>query len=192
MYVKLKWLQKTQVIGKKKKEGGSAPSGRGADLKVKFHSSNTPPPSSIYVNARIRWLWMAVKNYFPFSIIWIGFRWCEGWDSVNFMEFSDGFWMRPPSTHLLTPSRFGILKVFRWYISGLSFIYVWSVVLEFWNFRCFHTSRQYNFRLLLGGFLNVTQWNVAIFVWNFDQWCNALWCIKHMKVFILFLKNTWI
>ena len=119
MYVKLKWLQKTQVIGKKKKEGGSAPSGRGADLKVKFHSSNTPPPSSIYVNARIRWLWMAVKNYFPFSIIWIGFRWCEGWDSVNFMEFSDGFLDAPSIRSFIDTLMF-------WYIKGVQVIHIWA------------------------------------------------------------------
>ena len=84
------------------------------------------------------------------------------------------FWMRFSPTHLLTPSCFRILNVFRWYISGQSFIYVWFVVLEFWNLKCFHTSRKYNFRLFLGGFLDVTHWNVVKFVWNFDQWCNAL------------------
>ena len=108
------------------------------------------------------------------------------------MAFSSGFLVAPPPAHSLTPSLFAMLKVFRWYKYGLSFIYVWLfVVLEFWNFTCFHTSRKYSFRLLLCGFLDVTHWNVVKFVWNFDQWCNATYCIRHMTVFILFLKNTW-
>ena len=64
----------------------------------------------------------------------------------HFLEF---FFVAPPPTHSLTPLFFGILKVFRWCISGTSFIYVWFAVHKFWNFKCFHTSRKYNFRLLL-------------------------------------------
>ena len=86
----------------------------------------------------------------------------------SYIAFSGGFLDAPPPTHLLTPSCFGIFNVFRWYISGPSFIYVWFVVLELWKFKCFRTSKKYNFRLLLGSFLDVTHWNVVKFVWNFD------------------------
>ena len=34
------------------------------------------------------------------------------------------FWFRPQPTHSLTPSLFGMLKVFRWYKYGPSFIYI--------------------------------------------------------------------
>ena len=121
------------------------------------------PLSSSYVNARVRWSWMTIKNPLLFSIVWVwvGFRW---YAKVKILliwwQFLVAFWLRPPPTHLLTPSCFGIWKVFRWYISGPSFIYVWFVVLEFWNFKCFHTSRKYDFRLLLGGFLLLKNtWN---------------------------------
>ena len=40
-------------------------------------------------------------------------------------------------------------------------------------FKCFRTSRKYQFRLLLGVFLDITPRNVVQLVWNFDQWCNA-------------------
>ena len=133
------------------------------------------------------WQW---KNPLLFSIIWIGFRWCKSCDSPNFIAFSGDFLDAAPPIHSLTPSCFGKLKVFRWYISGPSFIYAWFVVLEFWNFKCFNTSRKYNFRLLLGGFLEVTHWNMVKLVWNFDQWYNELYCIRHILVFILFLQNT--
>ena len=90
------------------------------------------------------------------------------------MTFSSGFLVAPPPAHSLAPSLFGMLKVFRWYKYSPSFIYVWLIiVLEFWNFKCFHTSRKYSFRLLLGGFLDVTHWNVVKFVLNFDQ-CNVM------------------
>ena len=77
------------------------------------------------------------------------------------------FWIRLSSTHSFTLSCFGIEKVFRRYISGPSFIYVSFAVLEFSNFTCFRTSRKYHFRLLLGGFLEVTLWTVVKLVLNF-------------------------
>ena len=85
---------------------------------------------------------------------------------------------------------FGILKVFSWYISGTSFICVWFAVHEFWSFKSFQTRRKYNFRLLLGGFLGVTHWNVVKFVLNFHQWCSATSCIKHVSFYFI-LKKTW-
>ena len=104
------------------------------------------------------------------------------------MAISGVFFVAPPLTQSLRLF-FGILKVFRWCISGTSFIYVWFAVHKFWNFKCFHTSRKYNFRLLLVGFIDVTHRNVVKFIWNFEQWCNATWCTKHVTVFILFLKK---
>ena len=55
----------------KKQEGTVLLTSKGANLKVKFDSSkkHLPLPSSSYINARVRWLWMAVKNPFLFSII---------------------------------------------------------------------------------------------------------------------------
>ena len=94
--------------------------------------------------------------------------------SLNFMAFSGGFWLHTPVplTHYWHPHF--------WYIKGIQLVHIWAkfhsvwfVVLEFWNFKCFHTSRRYNFRLLLGGFLDVTHCIVIKFVCNFDQWCSA-------------------
>ena len=125
------------------------------------------------------------------SIIWVGFKWCESRDSLNFMVFSGGFLVASPTRPFIDTLMFWYIKGVMWYISGPSFIYVRFVVLKFWNFKCFHTSRKYNFRLLLGGFLDVTHWNVVKFVWNFGQWCNALLCMRYMTIFILLFKNIW-
>ena len=85
------------------------------------------------------------------------------------MAFSGGFLVASSFTHSLTPSFIGILKVFSRYIYGTSFIYISFEVQMFWSFKCLHTSRKYNFRLLLGMFfLDVTHWNVIKFVWNFN------------------------
>ena len=40
-------------------------------------------------------------------------------------------------------------------LSHVSFIYVWLVISEFSYFKCFCTSRKYQFRLVLGVFLNM-------------------------------------
>ena len=118
------------------------------------------------------WQW---KNPLLFSIIWIGSRWCKSWHSLNFVAYSGGFLVALfPHPPIYWHSCSGTLKVFRWHIPGPSFIYVWFSVLEFWNFNCFHTSRKHSFRLFLGSFLDVTHGNVVKFVWNLDQWYNAL------------------
>ena len=110
-------------------------------------------------------------------------------DFVNFMAFFGCFLDAPPPTQSLTPSFFDIWKVFRWYISGSSFIYAWVVVPKFLNFKCFHSRRKFDFRLLLGGFLYVTSWNVVKFIWYFEQWCNAKQYIRYVTVFIQFQRN---
>ena len=151
-------------------------------MKVKFDSSKKHPPygglksplPQVMSTLELDGYGWQSKNPLPFNITWIGFRWCESRDSLNFMAFSSEFLVAPiHPAHSLTSSCFGILKVFRRYISGLSFIYFWFVVLKFWNFKCFHTSRKFNFRLLLVGCSDATHWYVVKFVWNFDQWCNA-------------------
>ena len=98
-------------------------------------------------------------------------------------------WLCPLPAHSLTSLCFVILKVFRWYTSGPSFIYVWFVVLEFWNFKCFHTSRNYNVRLLRGGFLDVTHWNMVKFVWNLTS--DALHCNASgiLRFYFILKKN---
>ena len=58
-------------------------------------------------------------------------------------------------------------------MSGPSFIYVSFVVPVFSYFKCFRSRKNYHFRLLLGGFLDVTLWNVLKFVLNFELRCNA-------------------
>ena len=60
---------------------------------------------------------------------------------VNIFWWFFGCFTHPP-TLSLTLIWISILKVFRWYISGRSFIYIWFVVIDFWNFKCFHTSRK--------------------------------------------------
>ena len=163
----------------------------GANLKLKFDSSKKhplppptyrglnpphppPSPSSSYVNARVRWLWMAVKIPFSLALSELVLDDAKFEILLISWHFLVVLWMQSLPAHLLILLCFGILKVFRWHIYGPSFIYVWLVVLEFLNLKCFHTSREYNFRLLLGAFLDVTDWNVVKFVWNFEQWCNAL------------------
>ena len=105
------------------------------------------------------------------------------------MAFLLFFWMCLPSTHSFTPSKFGIWKVFRRYISRPSFIYVSFVVPEFSNLKCFRTSRKYLFWLLLGNFLEVTPLNVFKFVLNLstdavESNASEIWqflfCFKEM------------
>ena len=61
-----------------------------------------------------------------------------------------------------------------WYISGLiSYIYVsffvWYVVPEFSNVRCFHSSRKYNFLTASGCFLAITPPKVSN---SFEIWTS--------------------
>ena len=107
------------------------------------------------------------------------------------MTFPGGLLVAPPPAQSLTPPCVVILKVFRWYISGRSFIYVWFVVLEFWNFKCFHTSRIVEF---LGCF-----W-VVFFGQNplKCQICKKFWpvmqCIGMHQAcdgFFFILKSIW-
>ena len=113
----------------------------------------SPPPfSSSCVNARVRWLWMAVKITFSLVLSKLVLNDVKVEVLLISRHFVVVLWMRPLPTHLLTLSCFGILKVLRRYICGPSFISVWFVVLEFLNLKCFHNSRKYNFRAASGRF----------------------------------------
>ena len=77
------------------------------------------------------------------------------------MAFFGGFWLRPlPPFNLHCTLIFLEEKRLKWYICHVSFIYIWLVISEFSYFKCFWTRRKYYFRLLLGGFLDVTPWNL--------------------------------
>ena len=88
------------------------------------------------------------------------------------------FWLRP--THpFIDTLIFWYIKGVQWYISWPSFIYVWLfVVFKSWNFKCFHTSRKYNFWC---GQICLTFWPVLQ--------CNAVHQACHNFYFIL--KSTW-
>ena len=69
-------------------------------------------------------------------------------------------------------------KVLRWYTYRASFVDIGSVVLEL-NFQMFSQQQTVIFRLLLGDFLARTPQNVLNFVWKFEQWWHARWCIRY-------------
>ena len=89
------------------------------------------------VNDRVKWLWMAVKNPFLFSIIWVSFRWCASRDSPNFTAFSSGFLNAPPTHPFVDTLMFWYIKCVQVIHIWTSVIYVWFVVLEFWNLNVF-------------------------------------------------------
>ena len=70
---------------------------------------------------------------------------------LKFMVFFGSFLDAP--TQSLTSSFFDKKKVLRWYISQPSLIYVWFAIWQFSSFKCFHSSRKFEFELLLGRFL---------------------------------------
>ena len=100
--------------------------------KIQFDSSKKrppgggglTPPSSNYINAKVRWLWMAMKISLAFSKLVLDVK-------VKFLliswHFLVVFWLHPPPPQV-------ILKVFSWYVSRPYLIYVWFVVLKFQMF----------------------------------------------------------
>ena len=57
------------------------------------------------------------------------------------------------------------------------------------NFKCFCASRNKNRTLgCFWSFLVRTSQNVVNFVWNFDQWWHARWCIRYATAFIVALR----
>ena len=100
-----------------------------------------------------------VKRFFQkhqwSAFLWVGFRWCNSQDSLKLMVFSGDFLdVLPSSTRpFIDTLMFGYIKGVQVMHISAEFHYVWFVVLELGNF---HTSRKYNFRFHLGGFLDVT------------------------------------
>ena len=135
----------------------------------------TPSSFSSCISAKVRWLWIAVKKspYLALAFSKLVLDDVKVEILLISWHFVVIFWLWPQPPIHWHPHFFGILKVLRWYTSEPSLIYIWYIVLEFWIFKCFYTSRKYNFRLLLVGFLDLTHWNVIEFVWNFEQWCNT-------------------
>ena len=82
------------------------------------------------------------------------------------------------------------------YISGIQMIQIWAkfhlcLICSFEISNVFIPAEgtTFNLRLLLGGVLDVTPWNLVKFVWSFHQWLmqhNA----SVMVVLIFFLKST--
>ena len=73
----------------------------------------------------------------------------------------------------------GLLNVTFWWLFGYA------------HLPLSNSHRKYHFRLLLDSFLTWTSPYVVKFNWNVEQWCNARYCIKYVKVFIVPLKTGW-
>ena len=162
-------------------------------VKVLVLYLNTPrplPPSS-YVNSRVRWLLMAVKNLFLFSIIWIGFRWCESRGSLNFIAFLVVFWM-PPTRPFIDTLIF-------WYIKGVQMIHIW---LKFHlclicsprvlKFQMFSYQQKVQFYVASGQYFGrnpLKCGKICLEFWPVMQYI-AMHQVYDGMCF-LFLKNTW-
>ena len=115
-----------------------------------------------YINAKVSWLWMAAKNTYPFSMSKVVLN-----VKVKFLliswHFLVVFWwgLLTPTHPFIETFIYVILKVFRRYISDPSVIYVWFVVLQFWNFKCFQQKVKF-----LGCF-----WAV-FWTWPTKMWSN--------------------
>ena len=103
------------------------------------------PSSSIYVNARVRSLWMAVKITFSLALSELVLDNAK----VEILLISGRFLVvllkRPLPSHLLTPACFGILKVFRWYISGAKFHLCLICCFRVFKFKMFSYQQKVQF-----------------------------------------------
>ena len=136
-------------------------------LRSSFVGVRQPPPLLSLVNTKVTWYFNTVKKVripIAFSELLKMLKW-------RFCYFCGIFWrifacaLCFPSIHIFI---FFEMKVLRWYICDVSFIYIWLVISDFSYFRCFRTSRKYQFRLLLSDFVDITSRNVVKLVWNFD------------------------
>ena len=105
------------------------------------------------------------------------------------MAFFGGF-LAEGSTHpifnaLIFRHMKGVEVVHIW----AKFLYVWFVVWEFSNFKCFGRSRKYYFRLTFGGFLAITPQNGVRYVWYLDHQCNTRQWVIYVTLFIVLLEN---
>ena len=114
-----------------------------------------PPPLLSLVHTKVKWFSKTVKKFGSL---------------YHFLDCVRCFWwifactVYHSSIHTLS---FLEMKVLRLFICHVSFIYIWLVISEFSYLKCFRTSRKYQYRLLLGGFLSITPRNVVKLVWNF-------------------------
>ena len=91
------------------------------------------------------------------------------------MAFFGSFLHAPPAALRHIPLDFDRGKVLRWCIYHVAFIYIWLIIPKFSNFRCFHTSRKYHFRVPSGWF----------FGRNHLKWCQIslkFWPVIQYKV----------
>ena len=108
------------------------------------------------------------------------------WFVLNFKEKGQNsakkliFWVifrdflfTPSYALWVTPQFLVISKVSLRYIIIISFISIAFVVVKLCVFKCFQSSRKYNFWLLLGGFSSITPPNDVVFVQKFHQGCSA-------------------
>ena len=106
----------------------------------------------------------------------------------KFITFVEDFLDAPPAALRFTPSFLGKWKLLRRNIYHVLLIYIWLVILEFLNFECFRTSRNYHFRLLLCGVLAIIPPDV-VKIWNINQWCNVLYGIRYATILIVILQK---
>ena len=96
------------------------------------------------------------------------------------MAFFGSFLHAPPAALRHIPLDFGKRKLLRWCIYHVTFIYIWLIIPEFSNFKCFHTSRKYHFRVPSG--------------WFFGR-KNLKWCQIRLKFWPVTIQsnasNTW-
>lgn len=143
-----------------------------------------------YANSQSKWLRMTVKKistYIAFFSLFLVK--CQSRDCLKFITFFEGFLDAPPAALRFTPSFLGKGKLLRRNIYHVLLIYIWLVILEFLNFECFRTSRNYHFMLLLGGVLAIIPPDVAKIVWNINQWCNVLYGIRYATILIVVLQK---
>ena len=68
--------------------------------------------------------------------------------------------------------------------------FCWYRICSSWvKFSNVFAAANCHFRLLLGDFLARTPQNVLNFVWKFEQWWHARWCIRYAYVVIEVLRN---
>ena len=149
-----------------------------------MHTSRSPPPTRAgdtplfhcLISNKVKLLKISLKKiptFIAFSKVSLGDVKVEILlISCYFLVF---ICMRPSPAYSLTSSFYGKQKVLRWYISGQGFIYVWYPVATFLTFKCFHSSRKFDFRLLLGGFLAITPSNVP---------SNPVFVEVHYKIYL--------
>ena len=111
--------------------------------------------------------------------------------SWHFLEF---FFVVLPPTHSLTPLFFGIfffyIKVFRWCISGTSFIYVWFAVQKFEISNIFIPAESTILGCFWSVFLDVTHRNVVKFILR-GFWFTTFYALRVTSQSLAKLNTLW-